>query len=241
MKKDEDKLAIDDIQGLAEVLEKSKSATIKFAEESKMPTDGLEPQFWNNCIRRSLSLPKFKEKSLEVMVTRIINSDKRFVDYIRKNDRSKTRILDIGSSMCQYAPLFHHLGFKTYVGIDLYHQRENPWGSPEETKEITDKIQGAAKAIMESAGMKEYWVLDGDANHAKSLIEERVDGWGEGQDQGIKFDVILAVDVCYNNEEREEVEDSSTPSFKDEGFTEEKLREIASELLEPRGFLLIVK
>ena len=112
----EDRVSIEDVPGLSEALENSKEATIKFAKEENMPVDGKSPPFWNNCMRRSIPIPGFENHSLDVKVVEIMNSDRRFAEYILKNDGSKLRVLDIGCGICQYAPLFHHLGFKTFVG-----------------------------------------------------------------------------------------------------------------------------
>tara|TARA_Y100000592_G_scaffold26127_1_gene41307 strand:- start:6186 stop:6923 length:738 start_codon:yes stop_codon:yes gene_type:complete len=214
----EDRVSIEDVPGLSEALENSKEATIKFAKEENMPVDGKSPPFWNNCMRRSIPIPGFENHSLDVKVVEIMNSDRRFAEYILKNDGSKLRVLDIGCGICQYAPLFHHLGFKTFVGIDLFDMRTDVWG---DGGKILRKITKGAKVIMEAAGMKDYWIIAGDAKDSKSLIEEHVSNWEEGQ----KFDVILAAGVCYN---------------KAEGISEKDIQVLADELLDPDGFLLIV-
>ena len=215
---EEDRISIEDVPGLSEALESSKEATIKFAKEENMPISGKSPPYWNNCMRRSLSIPEFKQHGLEAKAVQIMNSDKRFAEYILKNDGSKLRVLDIGCGICQYGPLFHHLGFKTFVGIDLFDIRKDVWG---EGKKTLKKITKGAEVIMEAAGMKDYWIIAGDAKDSKSLIEEHVSNWEEGQ----KFDVILAAGVCYN---------------KAEGISEEDIQVLADELLDPDGFLLIV-
>ena len=117
MTKKSNVLEVSDVFGLQEVIDKIKKSNEAWARKNgqKWGLEGLKP-VWNNCVKTTIQL--------DTGIKNMLNANDDFKRYVMSGKKAKVSCLDLGAGMCQLGPVLRHLGFHTYVAIDLYTLRK---------------------------------------------------------------------------------------------------------------------
>lgn len=174
-------LEVADVPGLQEVIEKIKNSNKAWAKKNnrKWGLEGLTP-VWNNCARTTIHL--------DIGIKNLINSDESFKEYIRSGKKTMLTCLDLGAGMCQLGPIMAHLGFKTYVALDLYELRNH------NLKGVRYSLDCAKQMFIDLESDGGHFIVQGDVKHARKCIESSVNGF----DENCRFDLVVSTGTEYN-------------------------------------------